>query len=655
MNPRRPAPPKDMASSAPFVCIQQPETEEVVFEFPEFTPPPQPNTAYLALRVVVRQYCSAAQARTFTDKVLYLQLGRFRALCNAISEYNKGIATNSSAFKLFWRRRTLDHLSGFGFQVGGAQFTISVPGLEDLIKKVEELHKVEIDAAAEAIKAGLIIFDGLAELYRPGTPVLGHTGALGGTRGVFLVAECFYEERRSLVGLERSFHLVLEFVVSLGEHFSLVRFSEVFGGWSGVRARPLSEQIYRPLEASEREAVLARSAKFVTFGGGGARFLSYAPNTFFIHSAPHGAAGSLARSGSSLLPSGGRVMVDTTRATSLNHYAAHSVDEPSLAMIQHAGRYRRWRNAQAAGGGSGTQGGGAPQEALFVWDTVPDDLLLYCWPALVGFSFTAKAWGHVLVHGLDAIRFEEQAFDRLVLSPDRKQLIRALVRFGGEHNTDDIVGGKRGGCVFLLHGPPGVGKTVTAEAIAELLHRPLYYVTMGELGMTPDELERRLSDVLDLCAGWNAIALLDEADVFLEQRVATDLVRNAMVCVMLRLLEYHPGILFLTTNRVRKFDPAFESRVTVALRYEPLSADARAQVWRNLLQRVSGVEVAADLQFEKLARHELNGRQIKNSVRLAVALARECHSGLTQAILDTTLRITHLGQQEMKTDDSWKE
>jgi MoxR-like ATPase len=35
-----------------------------------------------------------------------------------------------------------------------------------------------------------------------------------------------------------------------------------------------------------------------------------------------------------------------------------------------------------------------------------------------------------------------------------------------------------------LHGPPGVGKTLTAEAIAELLHRPLYSITVGELGIT---------------------------------------------------------------------------------------------------------------------------------------------------------------------------
>lgn len=42
------------------------------------------------------------------------------------------------------------------------------------------------------------------------------------------------------------------------------------------------------------------------------------------------------------------------------------------------------------------------------------------------------------------------------------------------------------GTIFLLHGPPGVGKTLTAEAIAELLHKPLYVVSMGELGTTPE-------------------------------------------------------------------------------------------------------------------------------------------------------------------------
>lgn len=65
--------------------------------------------------------------------------------------------------------------------------------------------------------------------------------------------------------------------------------------------------------------------------------------------------------------------------------------------------------------------------------------------------------------------------------------------------------------------------------------------------------------------------------IFLEKRSDTDVLRNAMVGVFLRKLEYHQGVLFLTTNRVKSFDPAFNSRINVALRYDDLDKDARRQ------------------------------------------------------------------------------
>ena len=46
------------------------------------------------------------------------------------------------------------------------------------------------------------------------------------------------------------------------------------------------------------------------------------------------------------------------------------------------------------------------------------------------------------------------------------------------------------------------------------------------------------------------VVLLDEADVFLEERDVKDLNRNALVSVFLRALEYYDGILILTSNRV---------------------------------------------------------------------------------------------------------
>lgn len=139
--------------------------------------------------------------------------------------------------------------------------------------------------------------------------------------------------------------------------------------------------------------------------------------------------------------------------------------------------------------------------------------------------------------------------------------------------------------------------------------------------------------------------LLDEADVFLEKRNSLDMIQHSMVCVMLRLLEYHPGILFLTTNHVREFDPAIESRVTVALHYQSLTLEARIQIWKTLLKLVS-IEVDSNVDFDALGRHVLNGREIKNVVRLGVALAKDQQiPALDQDILELALQTASLGRQ----------
>ncbi|KAI9101823.1 P-loop containing nucleoside triphosphate hydrolase protein [Phlyctochytrium arcticum] len=408
----------------------------------------------------------------------------------------------------------------------------------------------------------------------------------------------------------------------------------------GVRARPLSELNYYPMEADQQAYLIERGKKYAEYGMGGAKFLQYKSGSFFIHS-PVKAGTSMSRSAGPQSHTSGRMIVDSHRGAQLGHHASQGYDASTHALIQLSTRYRRWVSEQKAGGKA------TSADAIHVMSDIPDQLLLFHWPALVAFSFTAKAWGHVLVDGITPIQFNDSAFDQLVLAESRKKLIKALVTFDGQSDFEDIIAGKSGGSIFLLHGPPGVGKTLTAEAIAETLHRPLYYVTMGELGITPDEMEKRLADVLDLCAGWNALTVIDEADVFLEKRSTSDVVRNAMVCVMLRLLEYHQGILFLTTNRVRQFDPAFESRVTVSLRYEHLGAEARTQVWKNLIGRVMNATVDSTLDFEALGRHEMNGRQIKNAVRLAMALAKNEGSPLTQRFIDETIQITALGREDM--------
>merc|ERR1712232_673975 len=198
-----------------------------------------------------------------------------------------------------------------------------------------------------------------------------------------------------------------------------------------------------------------------------------------------------------------------------------------------------------------------------------------CWPMVMGYSFAQKIWGHAMVEGLSPIVWEDRAWDALVIPSERKALLKAVIKRQRQVGSIDMIKGKGEGTTFLLYGPPGTGKTLTAEAMGEVLHRPIYIMSAGELGTSPETLESRFSEALSLCAKWDRLCLVDEADVFLERRRGSDLTRNALVCVMLRLLEYHSGVIFLTTNAAKGIDTAVQSRLTLALRYEPLDLAAR--------------------------------------------------------------------------------
>jgi SpoVK/Ycf46/Vps4 family AAA+-type ATPase len=153
-------------------------------------------------------------------------------------------------------------------------------------------------------------------------------------------------------------------------------------------------------------------------------------------------------------------------------------------------------------------------------------------------------------------------FESLVMAPDLKMLVRNLIHAHafGSSGFDDVVRGKGKGLTGLLFGAPGLGKTLTAEAIAEVSRLPLYTVSSGSLGHESDVIEDNLTRILQLTTRWNAVLLIDEADVFLAKRDKSDLKRNAIVSVFLRELEYYPGILILTTNQASIIDPAFKSK-----------------------------------------------------------------------------------------------
>ncbi|KAI1466490.1 uncharacterized protein F4812DRAFT_465752 [Daldinia caldariorum] len=255
-------------------------------------------------------------------------------------------------------------------------------------------------------------------------------------------------------------------------------------------------------------------------------------------------------------------------------------------------------------------------------DGPPSTEFLYLLPMMIkGFNLRKKKWVDLKVDNIGDVVWNEIAFERLVPEEKTKSLIRALVSEQIETTkSTDLISGKGNGLIMLLHGGPGTGKTLTAESVAEIARKPLYPVTCGDIGTEPEDVENYLESVLHLGKTWECVVLLDEADVFLEQRSLQDLHRNALVSVFLRVLEYYEGILILTSNRVGTFDEAFKSRIQLAIHYSDLSFYQRTEIWKNFISRLEDIEEeemdAADLRdnIENLAQFKMNGREIRNAI-----------------------------------------
>ncbi|KAH7157913.1 P-loop containing nucleoside triphosphate hydrolase protein [Dactylonectria estremocensis] len=255
------------------------------------------------------------------------------------------------------------------------------------------------------------------------------------------------------------------------------------------------------------------------------------------------------------------------------------------------------------------------------YSPLTDRQCLLAVPVVLGFALDSKIWCKFSVDCLAPISWNTKAINNLVIKEAEKKLILSFVAATNAAGFDDFVPGKGKGMVMLLAGPPGTGKTLTAETVSEHVKRPLYKLGVSDLGTKVNDVERNLKHALKRCALWDAILLVDEADVFLEARTTDSLERNQMVSIFLRLLEYYDGIMILTTNRHLTLDPAFESRIDVIIGFTELDEPSRSKIWHNFLQTVDGGDDLGEDIVAMIASVPLNGRQIKSAVKTAHVLA----------------------------------
>jgi len=249
------------------------------------------------------------------------------------------------------------------------------------------------------------------------------------------------------------------------------------------------------------------------------------------------------------------------------------------------------------------------------FDRVP----LHCYLYLFHLELHRNVWVHV--QNLEQYEYKPELREKLVLPDSHRDLIDILTS-DLEVLVDDIVEGKSGGTIILCQGAPGLGKTLTAEVYSEVVGKPLYRVHSGQLGITAESVEANLSTILQRAARWDAIMLLDEADVYIRCR-DNDLQHNAIVAEFLRTLEYFDGLLFMTTNRDDDVDDAILSRCIATIKYEVPPRDAAIRLWHTLADQFN-VELPAGL-VETLADTyaDASGRDIKELLKLT---ARFCRS-----------------------------
>jgi SpoVK/Ycf46/Vps4 family AAA+-type ATPase len=229
-----------------------------------------------------------------------------------------------------------------------------------------------------------------------------------------------------------------------------------------------------------------------------------------------------------------------------------------------------------------------------------------------------------------------RTFDDVILSPVTRRALEIALAQVTQHDLifEDWGLGERHstglGLAFNFAGPPGTGKTICAEAIAQSLDRQLLVVRYAELeSMWMGETSKNVVAIFRTAREEQAVLFFDEADAIATRRStsvdsSSQRESNSVVNVLLQELERYTGVVIFATNLAANFDPAFERRIRTHVLFELPGETERVQIWKVQLHP-SRTPLAADVDFDALARHyEVSGGDIQNAVlKAALAAAAE--------------------------------
>jgi SpoVK/Ycf46/Vps4 family AAA+-type ATPase len=183
------------------------------------------------------------------------------------------------------------------------------------------------------------------------------------------------------------------------------------------------------------------------------------------------------------------------------------------------------------------------------------------------------------------------------------------------------------GLTFNFAGPPGTGKTICAEAVANAVGMKLLVVDYAEAeSMWVGETPKNIARIFRAAAEQDAVLFFDEADAIATRRstggaLPHDREMNLTVNVLLHELEAFNGIVIFATNLAANFDPAFERRIRTHVLFEMPGPEDRERIWQLQIHPTK-TPLASDVDFKELARrYSVSGGDIKNAVLKAASAA----------------------------------
>lgn len=199
------------------------------------------------------------------------------------------------------------------------------------------------------------------------------------------------------------------------------------------------------------------------------------------------------------------------------------------------------------------------------------------------------------------------------------------------------------GVSALFTGPPGTGKTMAAEVIANELGLDLYKIDLsGVVSKYIGETEKNLDRIFAAAENANAILLFDEADALFgkraEVRDSHDRYSNIEVCYLLQKMEQFDGIAFLTTNQRQNMDAAFTRRLAFTVHFPFPDEVSRQQIWKGIWPVETPLGDEVDLE-SVAGQFKLSGGNIKNIALAASFLAAQDNKSIAMThLLQATRR-----------------